>query len=102
MRNYYVDTCGKLRDIFTEHCNLNMEQYEEISGRLIDLLAEIQEIDEEGCGSFAEVERKAGELNVIFEFLLNTKEITLKEYNDMCNLVNSMENDARTMQEAEE
>ena len=102
MRNYYVDTCGKLRDIFTEHCNLNMEQYEDISGRLIDLLAEIQEIDEEGCGSFAEVERKAGELNVIFEFLLNTKEITLKEYNDMCNLVNSMENDARTMQEAEE
>ena len=101
MRNYYVDTCGKLRDIFTEHCNLNMEQYEEISGRLIDLLAEIQETDEEGCGSFAEVERKAGELNVIFEFLLNTKEITLMEYNDMCNLVNSMENDARTMQEAE-
>ena len=101
MRNYYVDTCGKLRDIFTEHCNLSMEQFEEISGRLIDLLAEIQETDEEGCGSFDEVERKAGELNVIFEFLLNTKEITLKEYNDMCNLVNSMENDARTMQEAE-
>ena len=82
---YYYDTCGKLRDIFTKHCNLSMEQYEEISGRLIDLVAEIQEFDNEG--TYAEAERKANELGVIFEFLMNTKEITLEEYNDLCNMV---------------
>ena len=85
MVNYYIDTCGKLRDIFTAHCNLSMEQYEEISGRLIDLVAEIQEFD--GEGTYPEAERKANELGVIFEFLLNTKEITLQEYNDLCNMV---------------
>ena len=102
MRNYYIDTCGKLREIFTEHCNLSMEQYEEISGRLIDLVTEIQETDEGGCGSFAKAEDKANELGVIFEFLLNTKEVTLKEYNDMCVLVNSIANDAQLMREQEE
>ena len=82
---YYFDTCGKMREIFTEHCNLSMEQYEEISGRLIDLVSEIQEFD--GEGTYPEAERKANELGVIFEFLLNTKEITLEEYNEMCNMV---------------
>lgn len=101
MRNYYVNTCEKLRDIFTAHCNLSMEQYEEISGRLIDLVAEIQETDDGGCGSFAEAERKANELGVIFEFLLNTKEVTLMEYNDLCNLVGGIANDAQAMREAE-
>ena len=82
---YYFDTCGKMREIFTEHCDLSMEQYEEISGRLIDLVAEIQEFD--GEGTWPEAERKANELGVIFEFLLNTKEVTLQEYNDLCNMV---------------
>ena len=102
MRNYYVDTCGKLREIFSEHCNLSMEQFEEISGRLIDLVTEIQETDKDGCGSFPEAERKANELGVIFEFLLNTKEVTLQEYNDLCNLVNGIADDVQTMREAEE
>ena len=85
MKNYYRDTCTELRGIFSEHCNLSMEQYEEISGRLIDLVAEIQEFD--GEGTLAEAERKANELGVIFEFLLNTKEVTMEEYNDLCNMV---------------
>ena len=89
MVTYYYDTCGKLRDIFTKHCNLSMEQYEEISGRLIDLVAEIQEFD--GEGTLQEAERKANELGVIFEFLMNTKEITLEEYNDLCNMVGEIE-----------
>ena len=101
MRNYYVDTCGKLREIFAEHCNLSMEQYEEISGRLIDLVAEIQETYDGGCGSFVEAENKANELGVIFEFLLNTKEVTLKEYNDLCDLVGKIANDIQEMMEAE-
>ena len=97
MINYYVDTCEKLRDIFTEHCNLSGEQYEEIRCRLIDLLCEIQEFD--GEGTYPEAERKANELGVIFEFLLNTKEITLKEYNDLCNLVGKIADDAKTLAE---
>ena len=95
MKNYYVDTCGQLRNIFTEHCNLSMEQYEEISGRLIDLVCEIQELD--GEGTFAEAERKADELGVIFEFLLNTKEVTLEEYNELCNMVGRISTAAENM-----
>ena len=93
MINYYNDTCGKLRDIFTPHCNLSLEQYEEIRGRLIDLVAEIQEMDGEGTGP--EAEKKANDLGVIFEFLLNTKEITLEEYDSLCNMVNKIADEAR-------
>ena len=100
MKTYYVDTCGQLRDIFTEHCNLSMEQYEEIRGRLIDLVSEIQEFD--GEGTYAEAEGKANELGVIFEFLMNTKEITLKEYNDLCNMVGKIAEDARSIAEPAE
>ena len=97
MKTYYVDTCGQLRDIFKEHCNLSMEQYEEIRGRLIDLVSEIQEFD--GEGTYAEAERKANELGVIFEFLMNTKEITLKEYYDLCNMVGKIAEDAKSIAE---
>ena len=102
MRNYYVDTDEKLREIFKDHCRLSGIQYEEISGRLIDLIAEIQESDDDGCGSFPEAERKAKELGVIFEFLLNTKEVTLQEYNDLYNLVNAIAADIHKMQEETE
>ena len=101
MRSYYVDTCGKLMDIFTEHCNLSLEEYEEIRSRLIDLVVEVQETDENGCGSFDEVERKASELGVIFEFLMKTNEITLTEYNALCNLVGKLRDDAKLMAEGE-
>ena len=99
MKNYYVDTCGQLRNIFTEHCNLSMEQYEEIRGRLIDLVCEIQEFD--GEGTYEEAERKANELGVIFEFLLNTKEVTQKEYYDMCCMVEKIADDAKRIAETE-
>lgn len=92
---YYYDTNEKMREIFTKHCNLSMEQYEEISGRLIDLVAEIQEFD--GEGSYPEAERKANELGVIFDFLLNTKEVTLQEYNDLCNMVGEIANEAEKL-----
>ena len=95
MVNYYYDTCGKMREIFTEHCNLSMEQYEEISGRLTDLVAEIEEFD--GEGTYPEAERKAHELSVIFEFLLNTKEVTLAEYNDLCNMVGEISTEAEKL-----
>ena len=96
---YHNDTCKQLREIFSEHCNLSMEQYEEISGRLIDLVAEIQEFD--GEGTPADAEQKANELGVIFEFLLNTKEVTQKEYNDLCNMVGKIADDAQMIAYAE-
>ena len=93
MIGYYYDTDAKLVEIFAAHCNLSLEQYEEIRGRLIDLVAEIQEMDGEGTGP--EAERKANDLGVIFEFLLNTKEIALEEYDSLCNMVNEIANKAR-------
>ena len=88
---YYMDTSKKLREIFAEHCNLNAEQYEEISGRLIYLVADIQMLEEKSEDvTLAEAEIEANELGVIFEFLLNTKELTLKEYNDLCNMASEL------------
>lgn len=93
---YFMDTTGKLREIFAEHCNLSGEQYEEISGRLIYLVADIQMLEEKReLVTLAEAEKEAEELGVIFEFLLNTKGLTLKEYNDLCNMVGEMADAAR-------
>ena len=93
---FYMDTCGKMRGIFAEHCNLSGDQYEEIRGRLIYLVADIQMLEEKSEEvTLADAEREADELSVIFEFLLNTKELTLKEYNDLCNMVNDLRNESQ-------
>ena len=72
--SYYYDTCGKMREIFSEHCNLSMEQYEEISAQFIFLLSDIQDMEPQ-----EEIEKRMGYLRTVFEFLYNTKELTLKE-----------------------
>ena len=88
---FYCDTCGKLREIFAEHCNLSGEQYEEIDGRLIDLVSDIQMLEEKSEElTLADAEKAAEDLGVIFEFLLNTKELTLEEYNALCNMVGEL------------
>jgi len=93
---FYCDTCGKMREIFAEHCNLSGEQYEEISGRLIDLVSDIQMLEEKSDElTLADAEKAAEELGVIFEFLLNTKELTLEEYNALCNMVVELDDAAR-------
>ena len=93
---YYMDTTGKLREIFAEHCNLSGEQYEEISGRLIDLVGDIQMLEEKSDElTLADAEKAAEELGVIFEFLLNTKELALEEYNNLCNMVGELADAAR-------
>ena len=93
---FYCDTCGKLREIFAEHCNLSGEQYEEISGRLTDLVGDIQMLEEKSDElTLDDVMNAAEDLGVIFEFLLNTKEVTLQEYNDLCNMVGEMTNAAQ-------
>ena len=40
-------------------------------------------------------EKAEAELVVIFEFLLNTKELTLEEYTALCNMVVEMDDAAR-------
>ena len=96
MAAFYYDTCGKLRAIFTEHCNLSGEQYEEISKRLIYLVSDIQMLEEKDEDlTLEQVVDGAEQLGIIFEFLLNTKEIFLEEYNDLCNMVGELTDAAR-------
>lgn len=93
---YYMDTTGKLREIFAEHCNLSGEQFEEISGRLINLVSDIQMLEEKSNElTQADVAKAAEDLGVIFEFLLNTKELTLEEYNALCNMTGELEDASR-------
>lgn len=88
---FYYDTCGRLRAIFAEHCNLSGEQYEEISKRLIYLVSDIQMLEEKDEAlTLEQVVDGAEQLGIIFEFLLNTKELFLEEYNDLCNMVGEL------------
>ena len=97
MAAFYYDTSEKLREIFAEHCNLSGEQFEEISKRLIFLVADIQMLEEKDLDDLTleQVEAEAEELGIIFKFLLNTKELFLKEYNDLCNMVGELADAAR-------
>ena len=89
MAAYYYDTCGKLREIFAEHCNLSMEQYEEISAQFIYLVADIQDME-----PMAEIEKRIGYMLAVFEFLYNTKELFDKEYTELQELVEKIRSDA--------
>lgn len=85
---FYMNTGEKMLEIFAEHCNLSGEQYEVINGRLINLVSDIQMLEEKSEElTLADAEKAAAELVVIFEFLLSTKELTLKEYSALCNMV---------------
>ena len=84
---FYMNTGRKMQEIFAEHCNLSGEQYVEINARLIDLVSDIQMLEEKSEElTLADAEKEAEELGVIFEFLLNTKELTLEEYCELCNM----------------
>lgn len=85
MAEFYFDTDKKLVEIFTEHCNLSGEQYEWISGEFIYLVADIQDDEPETA-----IDERIEKMNIVFEFLLETKELTLEEYNDLCNLASDV------------
>lgn len=85
MAAFYYDTDKKLVEIFTEHCNLSGEQYEWIRGEFIYLVADIQEDEPETA-----IDERIEKMNIVFEFLLETKELTLEEYNDLCNLASDV------------
>lgn len=93
---FYMNTWEKLREIFAEHCNLSGEQYWEINRRMINLLNDIQMLEEKSEElTLADAETEAEELGVIFEFLLNTRELTLEEYSALCNMTVELADAAR-------
>jgi hypothetical protein len=82
---FYYGTTEKLQGIFSEHCNLSMEQYEWISGEFIYLEADIQEDEPE-----TEIEARVEKMSVVFDFLLETKELTLKEHRKLKEMAEDM------------
>lgn len=72
---FYVDTDKKLKEIFAEHCDLSQEQYEELRAQFIYLLSDYQEGEPQ-----EEIERRISYMIAAFEFLYNTKELTLAEH----------------------
>ena len=85
MKNFYYNTHEKLRGIFSDHCNLNMEQYEVICGEFLYLEADIQEEE-----ASAEILKRAEKMEIIFDFLYETKELTLKEHAALKDMVSDM------------
>ena len=75
MKNYFYDTDQKLREIFSEHCELDCDQYEWIAAELTWLICDMQEAEPQ-----AEIEKRIAKLTTVFEFLQETKEITMAEH----------------------
>ena len=86
MKNYSADIQNNLIRIFQDNCLLTGEQYEEISGMFINLEADIQEEV-----SYEDIEETVTKMFIIFEFLFNTKALTLLQYNEVCNLAGEMQ-----------
>ena len=85
-----------MREIFSEHCNLSLEQYEEISGQFIYLLADWQDGE-----PMEEIEKRSGYLRAVFEFLFNTNELTLKEHYELNEMLDAINDGAQRMACAE-
>ena len=82
MAYVYVDTDEKLVEIFSEHCNLSPEQYEVIRAEFINLECDMMDGEPQ-----AEIEKRMEKMRIIFDFLLETKEITLEEHAGMNDLI---------------
>ena len=86
MKRFYIDTDEKLKEIFTEHCNLSGEQYGEIRAELIYLVADYQEEEPK-----EEIEKRVNYLKAVSDFLYNTSELTLKEHNALIDLLGEIQ-----------
>lgn len=82
MAGFKYDTTGKLREIFSGHCNLSIEQYEWISGEFGSLVEDIRD-----AAPQAEIEGRMGKLATVFDFLMETECLTLKEHYDLNELI---------------
>lgn len=78
-------TESNVMEIFTEHCNLSVEQYEWIRREFIYLVADIQE-EETG----REIDKRVEKMETVFDFLLETKELTLAEHAALHELANAV------------
>lgn len=85
MAAFYYDTDKKLVEIFTEHCNLSVEQYEWIRGEFIFLVADIQD-EEPG----REIDERIRKMKAVFDFLLETNELALAEHAALHELANEV------------
>ena len=85
MKNFSYNINEKLRQIFQDHCNLSGEQYEAISGEFFYLEADIQEGE-----TNTEIMKRTEKIKIIFDFLYETKELTLKEHADLQNMISDM------------
>ena len=82
MRNFYVDTDEKLIRIFTDHCALSPEQYEELRAQFIYLICDYQEEE-----PTEEIAIRIRYLQNVIAFLYNTKALTLKENYELVELL---------------
>lgn len=86
MKQFFIDTDEKLKEIFKDHCNLSTEQYEEIRAELIHLVSDYQEEEPK-----EEIKKRINYLDVVIDFLFNTSELTLTENHDLHGLVNEIQ-----------
>ncbi len=86
---FHYDTDGKLREIFQEGCNLSVEQYEVIWDRFKNLVRDIQDVEPQ-----EEIEKRMDHMRVVFDFLMDTKEITLKQNCDLHEMLEDVWNKA--------
>ena len=89
---YHYNTSGKLREIFSEHCNLSLEQYEEVSSQFSYLVTDISTGEPQ-----ADIEKRMDYMRAVFEFLYNTKELTLKEHYELNQLLEDVWDTALSM-----
>lgn len=97
MATFFYDTDEKLREIFKDHCSLSAEQYTEIEDRFMYLICDIQEDEQQEV-----IEDTVSEMHVIFDFLYNTKSLTIGEYNGLCNMADEIQEESEKLAEGAE
>ena len=92
MKKFSYQPTKKLLEIFTEHCRLTIDQYEVLGEEFMNLETEYQDSVPQ-----ADIEKHQEKMRIIFDFLLETKVITLKEHLALNNMVDDMEDQATQM-----
>lgn len=85
MKKFFYATDKKLREIFTDHCALSAGQYDVISAEFIYLVSDIQEEE-----TSLEIQKRIAKMKVIFDFLLESGDLTLREHNELGELVDDV------------
>lgn len=85
MKKFFYATDRKLREIFTDHCALSAGQYDVINAEFIYLVSDIQEEE-----TSLEIQKRIAKMKVIFDFLLESGDLTLREHADLNDMVSDM------------